>query len=70
MEICATMLLKQIEGFEVAEPDFSPGRLAVCESVMLTSLDLSRGDQVLVNHPEDLRIRFVLPRHTSSSPRG
>ena len=65
VDLTAELLLQLIEQPIRSELESDPGRLAVCRSVMLTSIDLALGDRVLVDHAGELVIRFVLPRRTS-----
>jgi hypothetical protein len=48
--------------------DARHGELAVCRSVMLTALDVTHGDRILVERRDALVIRYVLPRHVPHLP--
>ena len=69
VELTPLLLLQRIQNVgDVWDLEESGGYLAICRSVMLTTLDVTHGDRILVEHPEALVIRFVLPRRGLSLP--
>ena len=65
IELTPLLLLKRVVNVgdvDVLEHDAFRGELAVCRSVMLTALDVTHGDRIVVEQRDALVIRFVLPR--------
>ena len=69
VDLTPLLLLQRIQNVgDVWDLEEFGGHLAICRSVMLTTLDVTHGDRILVEHPEALVIRFVLPRPGFSLP--
>ena len=63
IDVTPLLLLQRIENTrDLWDAEGYRGQLAVCRSVMLTALNVTHGDRILVEQPEALVIRFVLPR--------
>jgi hypothetical protein len=68
IDVTAPSLLGRIERWrEDCDVEGLSGRLAVCQSVLLSRIDLTCGDRVLEEDAEELVIRFVLPRRWQSA---
>jgi len=69
VDLTASAVLNRVDtSADLPDTRVHRGQLAVCRSVMLTALNVSHGDRILVDHPEDLAIRFVLPRPGPPQP--
>lgn len=63
IELTPLLLLKRVVNVgDVWELDAFRGELAVCRSVILTALDVTHGDRIVVEQRDALVVRFVLPR--------
>lgn len=63
VDLTPWLLLQRVENIgDVCELEEFRGHFAVCRSVMFTALNVTHGDCILVERPEALVIRFVLPR--------
>jgi hypothetical protein len=63
VELTPLLLLKRVINVgDVWDLNAFLGELAVCRSVMLTALDVTHGDRIVVEQRDALVIRFVLPR--------
>jgi len=63
VDLTPLFLLQRIVNIgDVWDLDTFSGELAVCRSVILTALNVTHGDRILVEHREALVIRFILPR--------
>lgn len=69
VDLTPLLLLQRIENVgDVWDLEEFRGQLAVCRSVMLTALNVTHGDRILVEQREALVIRFILPRPGPSEP--
>ena len=69
VELTPLLLLQRILNVgDILELNSLRGELAVCRSVMLTALDVTHGDRVVVEQRDALVIRFVLPRPVPFPP--
>jgi len=69
VELTPLLLLQRIENLgNVRDAEEHRGQFAVCRSVMLTALNVTHGDRILVEHPDVLVIRFVSPRPGPCQP--
>jgi hypothetical protein len=69
IELTPLILLQRIVNVGDAwELDALRGDLAICRSVMLTALDVTHGDRIVVEHRDALVVRFLLPRRIQQPP--
>jgi hypothetical protein len=67
IDVTALSLLGRIERWrEDCDVEGLSRRLAVCQSVLLSRINLTCGDRVLAEDAEELVIRFALPRQWQS----
>jgi hypothetical protein len=69
VEVTPLLLLQRIECIgDLWDAEGYRGQLAVCRSVLLTALNVSHGDSILVEQPDAFLVRFVLPRPGPTPP--
>lgn len=68
VDVSGRSLLSCVERWgEDSDAEALSRRLAICESVLVSCVDLTFGDQVLADGTEQLVIRFALPRQWRSA---
>jgi hypothetical protein len=69
IELTPLLLLQRVENIgDVCDLDEFRGQIAICRSVILTALNVTHGDRIVIEHQEALVIRFLLPRPGPSQP--